>query len=118
GTEITDAHKKAFSKIEHILDKIGDTGVQKCVEDAVFKLLDLMVVYPVEDESKLTDKDGRVLPDAHLMKRGATAVDLAYKVHTDLGDNFIRAIDARTKRVVGHDHELSDGDVIKIVAAV
>ncbi len=114
--EITEAHKKAFSKIQHILEKIKDTGVQKCIEEAVFKLLDLIVVYPVEDETHLTDKDKRVLPDAYLMKRGATAVDLAYKVHTDLGKNFIRAIDAKTKRVVGHDHELSDGDVIKIVS--
>jgi ribosome-binding ATPase YchF (GTP1/OBG family) len=116
GEKIPENQKKALQKIEHILEKIGDTGVQKCIEEAVFKLLDLMVVYPVEDESKLTDKDGRVLPDAYLMRRGSTAVDLAYKVHTDLGKNFIRAIDARTKRVVGHDHELQDCDVIKIVA--
>lgn len=116
GKELSEEHQKALKKIEHILEKINDTGVQKCIEEAVFKLLDLIVVYPVEDESKLTDKDGRVLPDAYLMKRGSTAVDLAYKVHTDLGDNFIRAIDARTKRVVGHDYELKDCDVIKIVA--
>lgn len=114
--DISEAHKKALGKIQHILEKIGDTGVQRCVEEAVFKLLDLIVVYPVEDETHLTDKDGRVLPDAYLMKRGATAVDLAFKVHSDLGNNFIRAIDTRTKRVVGHDHELNDGDVIKIVA--
>jgi len=118
GKELSDSHQKAFKKIEHILEKIGDTGVQRCIEDAVFKLLDLIVVYPVEDESKLTDKDGRVLPDAYLMKRGSTAVDLAYKVHTDLGENFIRAIDSRTKRVVGHDYELKDCDVLKIVANV
>lgn len=116
GKELSEEHQKALKKIEHILEKINDTGVQKCIEEAVFKLLDLIVVYPVEDESKLTDKDGRVLPDAYLMKRGSTAVELAYKVHTDLGDNFIRAIDARTKRVVGHDYELKDCDVIKIVA--
>lgn len=114
--EIPDEQKNALKKIEHILDKIGETGIQRCIEEAVFNLLDLIVVYPVEDESKLTDKDGRVLPDAYLMKRGATAIDLAFKVHTDLGENFIRAIDARTKRVVGHDYELKDGDVIKIVA--
>jgi ribosome-binding ATPase YchF (GTP1/OBG family) len=114
--DIPESQNKALKKIEHILEKIGDTGVQKCVEEAVFKLLDLIVVYPVEDETKLTDKDGRVLPDAYLMKRGSNAVDLAFKVHTDLGDNFIRAIDAKTKRVVGHDHELNDCDIIKIVA--
>jgi (p)ppGpp synthase/HD superfamily hydrolase len=42
--------------------------------------------------------------------------DLAYKVHTDLGDNFIRAINARTKRVVGADYELENDDVITIVS--
>ncbi len=43
-------------------------------------------------------------------------MDLAFKVHTDLGENFIRAIDSRTKRIVGHDYELKDCDVLKIVA--
>ena len=56
-----------------------------------------------------------MLPDAFLVKRGATAKDLAYKIHTDLGDNFIRAINARTQRVVGHDYVLQNGDVITIV---
>ena len=98
----------------NVLDKYGSTGVQKCVEEAV-KMLDLIVVYPVEDETHLTDKEGRILPDAHFMKRGSTAKDLAYKVHTDIGDHFIRAIDAKTHRIIGADHELKDGDVIRIV---
>ena len=49
------------------------------------------------------------------MKKGSNAKDLAYKVHTDIGDNFIRAIDARTHRIIGSDHELKDGDVIRII---
>ena len=64
----------------------------------------------------LTDKEGRILPDAFLLPRGSTAKDLAYKVHTDIGDHFIRAIDVRAKRVIGADHELKDGDVISIVS--
>ena len=98
------------------LQKWGRTGVQKCIEEAAYNLLDLIVVFPVEDENKLTDHDGRVLPDAYLMKKGATALDLAYKIHTDLGKHFIRAIDARTKRVVGKDHVLKHGDVVSIVS--
>jgi len=115
--KLSPPQKKALDKMQQFLSssEVG-TGVQLCVEQAVFKLLDMMVVYPVEDEGKLTDKDGRVLPDAHLMKRGKTAKDLAFKVHTDLGKHFIRAINARTKRVIGHDYILQDGDVIKIVA--
>jgi len=99
----------------NVLNKFGSTGVQKSIEKAV-EMLDLIVVYPVEDETHLTDKEGRILPDAHFMKRGSTAKDLAYKVHTDLGDHFIRAIDARTHRIIGADHQLKDGDVIRIVA--
>ena len=45
-----------------------------------------------------------------------TARDLAYKVHTELGDKFIRAVNAKTKRTVGSDYILQDGDDIRIVA--
>lgn len=107
---------KGLEFMSNVLKKFGSTGIQKCVEEAVFNLLDMIVVYPVEDENKWTDKDGRVLPDAYLLRRGSNAKDLAYEVHTDLGDNFIRAIDGRTKRVLGADHELKDGDIITIAA--
>ncbi|MCK4458021.1 MAG: redox-regulated ATPase YchF [Thermoplasmata archaeon] len=107
---------KGLGFMSNVLEKFGSTGIQKCVEEAVFNLLDMIVVYPVEDENKWTDKDGRVLPDAYLLRRGSNAKDLAYEVHTDLGDNFIRAIDGRTKRVLGADHELKDGDIITIAA--
>jgi len=101
---------------EKVLDVYGSTGVQECIERSAFELLNLIVVYPVEDEHHLTDKDGRVLPDAFLMPKGSTARDLAYKIHTELGEGFIKAIDARTHRVIGADYELKNGDIIKIVA--
>ena len=41
------------------------------------------------------------VPDAYLMKDGDTALDLAYKIHTDIGKNFIRAMNGRTERVIG-----------------
>jgi len=117
-SSLTEAQLKVLNYInDHVLKKFGSTGIQKCIDEAV-KMLDLIVVYPVEDEAHLTDKEGRILPDAHFMKRGSTAKDLAYKVHTDLGDHFIRAIDARTHRVVGADYILKDGDVIRIVANI
>lgn len=117
-SELSDKQLKALNYIKtNVLEKYGSTGIQECIEESV-KMLDLIVIYPVEDETHLTDKEGRVLPDAHFMPRGSTAKELAYKVHTDLGDNFIRAIDARTHRVIGSDHELKDGDVIRIVADV
>lgn len=107
--------KKALDYMAQNMARIGGTGVETCLETAAYKLLDLIVVYPVEDESHWTDHGGNVLPDAFLIKRGSTAKDLAYKIHTDLGDNFIRGINARTKRVVGHDYVLQDGDIISIV---
>jgi hypothetical protein len=100
----------------HVLKKYGSTGIQACIEKIAFQVLKLVVVYPVEDENKLTDKENRVLPDAYLMPSGSTARDLAYKVHSDFGEHFIRAIDARTKRVIGADFKLKDRDIIKIVA--
>lgn len=116
--KLTVPQEKGLEKIRAFLRERGSTGVQQCIEEAVFKLLDLIVVFPVEDEHHWTDKSGNVLPDAFLVPRGSTAVDVAFKVHTDLGNHFIRAINARTKMVVGRDHPVQDGDVIKIVAKV
>ncbi|MFQ6107169.1 MAG: redox-regulated ATPase YchF [Thermoplasmata archaeon] len=115
-SKLNEEQMKGLEFMSNVLKRFGSTGIQRCVEKAVFNLLDMIVVYPVEDENKWTDKDGRVLPDAYLLPRGSNAKDLAYEVHTELGDNFIRAIDGRTKRVVGADHELKDGDIITIVA--
>ena len=116
ATSLSPAQAKGLDRVRAFLERFGSTGVQPCVEHVVFRLLDRIVVYPVEDETHWTDKKGNVLPDAFLVPRGSTAKDLAFRVHTDLGQHFIRAIDGRTKMVVGHDHALKDGDVVKIVA--
>ena len=116
GVKLNDAQKNALDYMAKNMEKYGGTGVQACLEKAAFEMLDLITVYPVEDENKYTDRFGRVLPDAYLMPRGSTARDLAYKVHTELGEKFIRAVNAKTKRTVGADYVLLDGDVIRIVA--
>ena len=116
GVNLNEAQKRALDYMASNMEKNGGTGVQECLEQAAFKLLDLITVYPVEDENKYTDHFGRVLPDAFLVPRGSTAKDLAYKVHTELGDKFIRAVNAKTKRTVGSDYILQDGDVIRIIA--
>ncbi|MCX9015259.1 MAG: redox-regulated ATPase YchF [Candidatus Methanoperedens sp.] len=113
---LNEAQKKALSKLRALLKENGGTGVQKCVNEAVFGLLDLIVVYPVEDENKFTDKNGRVLPDAFLLKNGSTPKDLAFMVHTDIGKGFLYAVDARTKMRMGEKHGLKNGDIVKIVA--
>jgi ribosome-binding ATPase YchF (GTP1/OBG family) len=109
---------KALEAIrEKILAKNGSTGVQEAINTAYFKLLNMITVYPVEDLEHLADHNGRVLPDAYLVPKGTTAHQFAYIIHTELGDNFIYAVDARDKRRIGEDAVLKDRDVISIVSA-
>ena len=107
---------KALEYIQtNILDVYGSTGVQEALNTAVFELLDMIVVYPVGDEHKLTDQKGNVLPDAFLVPKGSTPREFAYIIHTDIGDKFMHAVDARKNMRIASDHELEDRDIIKIV---
>jgi ribosome-binding ATPase YchF (GTP1/OBG family) len=110
------AQKAGLERIAGVMKKFNGTGVQEALNFAIFSLLDLMVVYPVEDEHKFSDSQGRVLPDAFLMKKGSTPRDLAFRVHTDIGEGFLYALDARTKMRVKDTHQLKDRDVVKIVS--
>ena len=118
GKEIPPPQQKALDVVKNILSKIQSTGVQKILNTAVFESLNFIVVYPVEDESKLTNKDGNVLPDAKLLPEGSTAKDLAGLIHADIAKGFLHAIDCKTKQRIGGDHKLKNGDVIKIVSAL
>ncbi len=115
-SELNPAQRKGLDAISERLERLGGTGLVSLVSRIVRERLGRIVAYPVQDESHWTDGDGRVLPDALLVQRGTTAKGLAYEVHTDLGDGFIRAVDGRTGRVIGAEHEVDDNDVIKIVA--
>ena len=98
------------------LASAGGTGIEALLDAVVFDTLERIVVYPVQDESHWVDGDGRVLPDAFVVPSGLHAKALAGRVHTDLEAGFIRGVDGRTRRVVGADHELGDGVVLKIHA--
>ena len=102
---------------EKILKTNGSTGVQEAINTAYFKLLDMITVYPVEDLEHLADHNGRVLPDTYLVQKGTTAHLFAYIIHSELGESFLYAIDARDKRRIGEDAILKDRDVISIVSA-
>ena len=116
-SKLTPKERKGLEYIrEHVLRKWGSTGVQQALNKAVFEVLEMIAVYPVEDPVKLTDHEGRVLPDVFLVKKGTTAREFAYKIHTDLGRTFLYAIDARSKRRLGENYVLQDNDVISIVA--
>jgi hypothetical protein len=118
GSDLSEKQIKGLEKLKNFVvsRKPHGCGVQECINRAVFDQLDLIVVYPVEDEGHWTDKKGRMLPDAYLVKKGSTAHELAYKVHTDIGDRFLYAVDGRTRMRLGDKYELKDGDVIKIVS--
>ena len=102
---------------EKVLLKNGSTGIQNAMNTAYFKLLNMITVYPVEDLEHLSDHNGKVLPDTYLIPQGTTAHQFAYIIHTELGESFIYAIDARDKRRIGEDAILKDRDVISIVSA-
>jgi len=113
--DLTDNQQRALELIRNnVLKKFGSTGVQDCLNKAVFDFLKYVAVYPVENEFKFSNKKGEVLPDVFLMPPNSTALDLAYKVHTDIGEKFIAAIDARTNKRVSADYVLKNGDIISI----
>ncbi|MBS3144308.1 redox-regulated ATPase YchF [Candidatus Woesearchaeota archaeon] len=103
--------------LEHInktvLQKFGSTGVQDALNKVVFDLLHYVAIYP-GGANKLEDREGHILYDCFLMPPGSTAIDFAFRLHTDIGRNFVKAIDVKTKRVVGKDHILKHRDVIEI----
>ncbi|NHV11689.1 MAG: redox-regulated ATPase YchF [Candidatus Verstraetearchaeota archaeon] len=116
--KMTSEQRKALKIIEEkVLVKWKGTGVQETINSAIFNLLKMIVVYPVEDANKLSDHHGNILPDALLIREGSTARELAYMIHQELGDTFLYAIDVRTKHKIGENTPLKMNDIIKIVAA-
>ena len=115
--EITKQQKNALETVKkHVLDRWDTTGVQLVLNFAFFDLLDMITVYPVEDENKYRNKKGNTLPDAYLLKNGSTAKDLAFKIHSEIGNKFLYAVDAKTKKRVSNDYVLKNNDIIKIVS--
>jgi ribosome-binding ATPase YchF (GTP1/OBG family) len=114
--EVSDAQRDGLETIRELMAENSGTGVQTAINTVVYDTLDMITVYPVENETRWTDGSGAVLPDAFLLPRGSTPTDLAYAVHSDIGDGYLHAVDARSDRRIGEDHELEEGDVIKVVS--
>lgn len=116
-SKLSDKQKMALNYIdENVLKKYGSTGVQETINKAVYETLENIVVYPVEDEHKFSDQKGNVLPDALLVPKGSNPRDLAYCIHTDIGDGFTHAIDARKNMRISSEQELKQSDIISIIA--
>jgi ribosome-binding ATPase YchF (GTP1/OBG family) len=117
GAKLSDEQKAALEMIrKQVLAPEGATGVQECINSAFFKLLNMIVVYPVEDPERLTDHSGNVLPDALLVPKGSTLKDLALKIHTDLGEHLLYGIDARNHMRLGESYVLNNGDIVSVVS--
>ncbi len=113
--KLSEKQLKALDFIKkNILKKFGSTGLQEILNCSVFDLLKYIAIFP-GGVNKLADSDGNILPDCFLMPSGITALDFAYKLHTDIGDNFIKAIDVKIKRAVGKEYKLKNRDVIEIL---
>lgn len=113
---LNEKQKQALDKIKkNVLDVfVEGTGVQSVLNSAVFGLLNYIAVFPAS-ATKHADSKGNVLPDCFLLPNGSTALDFAYFLHTDFGKNFIKAIDARTKKAVGKDYVLKHRDGLEII---
>lgn len=116
--KLTSRQKQALDVIRSYMRKYGSTGVQRALNTAVFDVLKMVVVYPVENATRLSDKDGNILPDAYLVRQGTTALELAEMVHTELAKGFIAAFIVNKNKKTGADYRVCDGDVIKIVSAM
>ncbi|MEM4129134.1 MAG: redox-regulated ATPase YchF [Thermoproteus sp.] len=105
----------ALEKIREVMKKFGGTGVQAALNAAVFDALKYVVVFPVEDERRLADKSGNVLPDALLVPSDATARDVAYMIHSEIGERFVSAVDATTGKRLSAESKVRDGLILKII---
>lgn len=113
-TNLSDKQRTALQSISSSLGAWEGGGLLGLLGEVVFGILRRRVAYPVQDENHWTDGDGKILPDALLVPSGTTAKELAFLVHTDLGQGFIKAVNARSGRVIGSDYEILDNDVIRI----
>jgi len=114
--DVSDAQMQGLETIREVLAEHGGTGVQEAINTAVYDVLDMVTAYPVQNETRWTDGTGDMLPDAFLLARGSTPKDLAFAVHSDIGEGYLHAVDAKSKRRIAEDYELEEGDVIKIVS--
>ena len=114
--DISDEQAAGLEQIRDVMAEHGGTGVQTALNAAVYDLLDHITAYPVENETKWVDGQGNVLPDAFLLPEGSTPTDLAAKIHSDIAEGYLHAVNGKTNRRISDSYELEDGDVIKIVS--
>ena len=113
-SKLSNKQRKALGRISTSLSSFDGGGLIGLLSDIVFNQLNYIVSYPVNDDTHWVDADGNILPDAVLVPEDTTAKQLAFLVHSDLGENFIRAIDAKTGMTIAADSLIEHCSVIKI----
>ncbi|MEK6890227.1 MAG: redox-regulated ATPase YchF [Nanoarchaeota archaeon] len=111
--ELSGKQKEALDSIKKIIEKFGSTGIQEVMNKVVFEVLKYVSIYPAG--AKLSDSKGNVLPDCYLMPPGSTALDFAYRLHSDIGRDFVKAMHVKTKQAVGKDYIIKNGDGLEIL---
>jgi len=116
-TSLNDKQQSALNFVKaNILEKFEQgTGIQAVLNAVTFDILKYKAIHP-GGVGKLEDSNGNTLPDCFLMKAEATALDFAFRLHTDFGKNFVKAVDVRTKLPIGKDHVLKHLDIVEIMA--
>jgi hypothetical protein len=116
---LDERQKRALDKIRKLIfERYGGTNIQNLINHVVFDIMNFIVVYPVRNPSKLSDADGNVLPDAYLVPNGTTVRDLAYMIHSDVGEHLLHGIDVRTGNRLKTDYILKNNDVISLVTTL
>ncbi|MEW6563426.1 MAG: bifunctional (p)ppGpp synthetase/guanosine-3',5'-bis(diphosphate) 3'-pyrophosphohydrolase [Pseudomonadota bacterium] len=104
GTPVTDLHQKTHQWLQSLLESLSQSG-------SSVEFLEHLKVDLFPDEVYVFTPKGRILA----LPRGATAVDFAYSVHTDIGN---RCVAAKVNfELVPLRTELRNGDRVEIITA-
>ena len=102
--QINDLHQKTHQWLQSLLESLAQSG------DSV-EFLEHLKVDLFPDEVYVFSPKGKI----YALPRGATAVDFAYSVHTDIGNRCVAA--KVNSELVPLRTELSNGDRVEIVTA-
>ncbi len=111
--DVNEKQRAALEEIQKTMSSFGGTGIQEILNKVVLEVLRYIAVYPAG--AKLSDSKGNVLPDCYLMPPGSTALDFAYRLHSDIGRDFVKAVHVKTKQAVGKDYVIKSGDGLEIL---
>ncbi|NHN41204.1 redox-regulated ATPase YchF [Halorubellus sp. JP-L1] len=112
--DVSDEQEAGLEQIREFVTAFDGTGVQDAIETALFDELGTKAVFPGGADA-MGDDQGRVMRDCWLLPDHATTEDLAYHLHSDIGDGLLHAMDCRSGRQISTSHELDHRDVVELV---